>query len=169
MSESVFWAAISPSKARVTVGDIQAFIQYVRQFNQPLQQIANISNVLQQDCGPLLNGYLNSSMSRKKRRILNTRLFWTMWMGRLNSEMCALVMIPEKTIIKDLSFSAKPGQKIAIVGPTGAGKTTLVKLLMRFYDVDSGEILVDGHNIRNFERADLAQDVRDGAAGYLAL
>ena len=100
----------------ITVGDIQAFIQYVRSFTQPIQQIANISNVLQQT---------------------------------------AAAAEPEKTIINDFSAIIQPGQKVAIVGPTGAGKTTMVKLLMRFYDVSEGAILLDGYDVRQFARNDL--------------
>ena len=141
-------------KGVVTVGDIQAFITYVRQFNQPLQQIANISNVLQQTAAAAerVFEFLNEpeeSPDTEYPVILDHVD------GSVEFRNVRFGYDPEKTIIKDLSFSAKPGQKIAIVGPTGAGKTTLVKLLMRFYDVDSGEILVDGHNIRDFERADL--------------
>ena len=141
-------------KGAVTVGDIQAFIQYVRQFNQPLQQIANISNVLQQTAAAAerVFEFLNEPEETPDTEY---PVILDHVDGSVEFRNVRFGYDPEKTIIKDLSFSAKPGQKIAIVGPTGAGKTTLVKLLMRFYDVDSGEILVDGHNIRDFERADL--------------
>ena len=102
---SIFAAA-----GTITIGDIQAFIQYVKNFTQPIQQLAQVS------------GYT-----------------------------------PEKTVIHNFSCNVKPGQKVAIVGPTGAGKTTMVKLLMRFYDVDSGEILLNGHNVRDFDRSDLRE------------
>ena len=141
-------------KGAVTVGDIQAFITYVRQFNQPLQQIANISNVLQQTAAAAerVFEFLNEP---EESPDTDNPVILDHVDGSVEFRNVRFGYDPEKTIIKDLSFSAKPGQKIAIVGPTGAGKTTLVKLLMRFYDVDSGEILVDGHNIRDFERADL--------------
>ena len=76
---------------------------------------------------------------------------------------------PEKIIVNDFCASVKPGQKVAIVGPTGAGKTTMIKLLMRFYDVSGGAILIDGHDIRDFRRQDFAFPVRYGPAGYLAV
>ena len=76
---------------------------------------------------------------------------------------------PDKTIIHDFSCTVKPGQKVAIVGPTGAGKTTMVKLLMRFYDVDAGSITLDGHDVRDFDRSDSARGLRHGAAGHLAV
>ncbi len=141
-------------KGMVTVGDIQAFIQYVRQFNQPLQQIANISNVLQQTAAAAerVFEFLNEP---EEVPDTDTPVVLENVDGSVEFRGVRFGYEPGTTIIKDLSFSAKPGQKIAIVGPTGAGKTTLVKLLMRFYDVDGGEILVDGHNIRDFKRADL--------------
>ncbi len=141
-------------RGTVTVGDIQAFIQYVRQFNQPLQQIANISNILQQTAAAaervfeFLNEPEEIAETSNPIKLAHVE-------GSVEFRDVRFGYNPETIVIKDLSFSAKPGQKIAIVGPTGAGKTTLVKLLMRFYDVDSGAILVDGHNIRNFERDDL--------------
>jgi ATP-binding cassette subfamily B multidrug efflux pump len=141
-------------KGTVTVGDIQAFIQYVRQFNNPLQQIANISNILQQTAAAAerVFEFLNEpeEVAETKNPIKLNHVE-----GAVDFRDVRFGYDPGTVVIKDLSFSAKPGQKIAIVGPTGAGKTTLVKLLMRFYDVDSGAILVDGHNIKNFRRDDL--------------
>ncbi len=138
----------------ITVGDIQAFIQYVRSFNQPLLQIANISNVLQQTAAAAerVFEFLNES-EEIPETISPIKLERVE--GRVAFQNVRFGYDPEEVIIKDFSFSAKPGQKIAIVGPTGAGKTTLVKLLMRFYDVNSGAILVDGHNIKDFSRTDL--------------
>ncbi len=140
----------------VTIGDIQAFIQYVRQFNNPLMQIANISNVLQQTAAAAerVFEFLNESeeIAETERPVVLDHVE-----GAVEFRNVRFGYDPDTTVIKDLSFSAQPGQKIAIVGPTGAGKTTLVKLLMRFYDVDDGEILVDGHNIRDFKRKTCAR------------
>lgn len=138
----------------ITVGDIQAFIQYVRSFNQPLLQIANISNVLQQTAAAAerVFEFLNESEEIAET---TSPVKLDHVEGRVAFQNVRFGYDPEEVIIKDFSFSAEPGQKIAIVGPTGAGKTTLVKLLMRFYDVNSGAIFVDGHNIQDFSREDL--------------
>jgi ATP-binding cassette subfamily B protein len=143
-------------RGTVTVGNIQAFIQYVRQFNNPLQQIANISNILQQTAAAAERVF---EFLNEPEEIAETEnpVELNHVEGSVAFRDVRFGYDPEEIIIKDLSFSAEPGQKIAIVGPTGAGKTTLVKLLMRFYDVDSGEILVDGHNIQDFRRDDLRQ------------
>jgi ATP-binding cassette subfamily B protein len=138
----------------VSVGDIQAFIQYVRQFNNPLMQIANISNILQQTAAAAerVFEFLNEpeEIAETENPVVLDHVD-----GRVEFQGVRFGYDPETVVIKDLSFSAMPGQKIAIVGPTGAGKTTLVKLLMRFYDVDDGAILVDGHNLKDFKREDL--------------
>ncbi len=138
----------------VTVGDIQAFIQYVRQFNNPLMQIANISNILQQTAAAAerVFEFLNEPEEIAETA---TPVKLDHVEGSVEFRDVHFGYDPETVVIKDLSFNAQPGQKIAIVGPTGAGKTTLVKLLMRFYDVDSGAIFVDGHNIQDFKREDL--------------
>jgi ATP-binding cassette subfamily B multidrug efflux pump len=138
----------------ITVGDIQAFIQYVRSFTQPITQIANISNILQQTAAAAERVFEflaepeevpDVANPIEPERIEGDVVFQNVQFG----------YNPDKIIIKDFSAQVKPGQKIAIVGPTGAGKTTMVKLLMRFYDVGKGAILVDGHNIKDFRRADL--------------
>jgi ATP-binding cassette subfamily B protein len=138
----------------ISVGDIQAFIQYVRSFYQPLTQIANISNVLQQTAAAAerVFEFLNEpeEIAETTDPVLLDKVF-----GSVEFKNVQFGYNPEEIIIKNFSFKANPGQKIAIVGPTGAGKTTLVKLLMRFYDVDKGAILVDGHNIKDFSRKDL--------------
>jgi len=138
----------------ITVGDIQAFIQYVQSFNQPLMQIANISNVLQQTAAAAerVFEFLNET-----EEIPDTTepIILKQVDGSVEFQNVRFGYDPDEIIIKDFSFTAKPGQKIAIVGPTGAGKTTLVKLLMRFYDVDGGAILVEGHDIKDFSRYDL--------------
>lgn len=138
----------------ITIGDIQAFIQYVRSFTQPLSQIANISNVLQQTTAAAERVF--KFLEEKEEISENTNpLKLEQIEGTVEFKNIQFGYNPEKIIIKDFSALAKPGQKIAIVGPTGAGKTTIVKLLMRFYDINSGSILVDGHDIREFSRHDL--------------
>jgi ATP-binding cassette subfamily B protein len=138
----------------ITVGDIQAFIQYVQLFNQPLSQIANISNVIQQTAAASEQVFQflgepeempDTTTPIKLEHVEGTVKFQNVKFG----------YDPDKIIIKNFSAEAQPGQKIAIVGPTGAGKTTLVKLLMRFYDLNDGAIFVDGHNITELTRNDL--------------
>ncbi len=141
-------------KGTITVGDIQAFIQYVRSFTQPITQLANISNVLQQTAAAaervfeFLEEAEEVEEASEPIKIENVS-------GHVEFKDVHFGYSPEKIIINDFSAEAEPGHKIAIVGPTGAGKTTMVKLLMRFYDVNSGSILVDGHDIRSFSRHDL--------------
>lgn len=139
---------------RLSVGDIQAFIQYVRQFNQPIMQIANISNILQQTTAAAerVFTFLDEPEEIEEK---TTDFDLSKVSGRVDFDHVNFGYAPGKTVIKDFSAHVKEGQKIAIVGPTGAGKTTIVKLLMRFYDVESGAILVDGHNIQDFSRDDL--------------
>jgi len=138
----------------ITVGDIQAFIQYVRSFTQPITQIANISNIFQQTAAAAerVFEFLNEpeEVSDPAEPVHPAD-----FQGLVEFKNVHFGYDPEKIIINDFSFYANPGQKIAIVGPTGAGKTTMVKLLMRFYDVNSGAITLDGHNIQDFARGDL--------------
>jgi ATP-binding cassette subfamily B multidrug efflux pump len=138
----------------ITVGDIQAFIQYVRSFTQPISQIANISNILQQTLAAAERVF---EFLAEPEEITDTTtpVRLSTVEGRVDFKNVRFGYSPDKIIINDFTFYAEPGQKIAIVGPTGAGKTTMVKLLMRFYDVNSGAILVDGHNIKDFKRDDL--------------
>jgi ABC-type multidrug transport system, ATPase and permease components len=139
---------------RLSVGDIQAFIQYVRQFTQPIMQIANISNILQQTTAAAERVF--TFLEEEEEVSESTTAFdLSKVSGRVDFDHVNFGYNPDKTVIKDFSAHIKEGQKIAIVGPTGAGKTTIVKLLMRFYDVKSGAILVDGHNIMDFSRGDL--------------
>lgn len=138
----------------ITVGDIQAFIQYVRSFTQPLMQIANVSNTLQQTAAAAERVFEFLEEDEEIPDPANPILL-TDFKGRVDFKNVRFGYTPEKIIIHDFSFYAEPGQRIAIVGPTGAGKTTMVKLLMRFYDVNGGAILLDGHDIRNFRRGDL--------------
>ena len=138
----------------ITVGDIQAFIQYVRSFTQPITQIANISNVLQQTAAAAERVFEFLDEAEEVPDPVEP-VHPADFQGLVEFKNVHFGYNPEKIIINDFSFYANPGQKIAIVGPTGAGKTTMVKLLMRFYDVNSGAITVDGHNIRDFTRGDL--------------
>jgi ATP-binding cassette subfamily B multidrug efflux pump len=138
----------------ITVGDIQAFIQYVRSFTQPLTQIANISNVLQQTAAAAERVFEFLAEKEEVAEAENP-LQLPAIAGRVEFDNVHFGYDPQKVVINDFCASIEPGQKVAIVGPTGAGKTTMVKLLMRFYDVNSGAIRVDGHDIREFARFDL--------------
>jgi len=141
-------------KGTITIGDIQAFIQYVRSFTQPIAQIANISNVLQQTMAAAERVFQFLAEPEEIPDTI-TPIHLDKSEGRVDFKNVHFGYNPDKIIINDFSFYAEPGQKIAIVGPTGAGKTTMVKLLMRFYDVNSGSILVDGHDVKDFTRGDL--------------
>lgn len=155
------WLAVNRG---LPVGDIQAFVQYVRQFTQPITQIANISNVLQQTIAAAERVF-EFLDEKEEEPDAPTVYLADSTAGRSGSQVQVDGSVqfshvhfgytPEKIIIHDFSVDVKPGQKIAIVGPTGAGKTTMVKLLMRFYDVNSGSISVDGHDIRSFSRNEL--------------
>ncbi len=145
------WLAI---RNAITIGDIQAFIQYNRMFSQPIAQIANVSNILQQTAAAAERVF--EFLAEPEEVVETPQPFQAEEvMGEVEFRHVHFGYDPEKIILNDFSAIAKPGQKVAIVGPTGAGKTTLVKLLMRFYDVNSGAILLDGHDIREFTRHDL--------------
>ena len=141
-------------KKAITLGDIQAFIQYIRSFTQPITQLANISNVLQQTAASAERVF---EFLAEPEEVAETTVPVVLLavQGRVEFKDVHFGYNPDKIIINDFCAIVMPGQKIAIVGPTGAGKTTMVKLLMRFYDVNSGAILVDGHDIREFTRYDL--------------
>lgn len=139
---------------RISVGDIQAFIQYVRQFNQPISQIANMSNIMQMTMAAAERVFTFLAEEEEVPDPQNP-VSPADVQGNVTFDHVHFGYNPNKIIINDFSAQVKKGQKIAIVGPTGAGKTTIIKLLMRFYDVDSGAILVDGHNIKDFRRNDL--------------
>jgi ATP-binding cassette subfamily B protein len=138
----------------ITVGDIQAFIQYVRSFTQPIAQVAQISNVLQQTAAAAERVFEFLGEAEEIEDIVDPVQVDCVE-GTVEFKDVHFGYNPDKIIINDFSIKVTPGQKIAIVGPTGAGKTTMVKLLMRFYDVNSGTILVDGHDICSFTREDL--------------
>ena len=147
------WLAI---KKAITVGDIQAFIQYVRQFTQPVTQIAQVSNMLQSTAAAAERVFEFLEEEEEDQTVPNP-VHVDKVEGRVTFEDVHFGYNPDKIIINDFSADVKPGQTVAIVGPTGAGKTTMVKLLMRFYDVNSGSVKVDGHDIRDFNRSDLRE------------
>ncbi len=138
----------------ITVGDIQAFIQYVRSFTQPISQLANISNILQQTAAAAERVFEFLAEEEQVKEDDNP-VELSHVDGHVEFRNVQFGYDPETIIIHDFSTKVKPGMRVAIVGPTGAGKTTLVKLLMRFYDVDKGAILIDGHDIRTLKRAEL--------------
>ncbi|MCG3259481.1 MAG: ABC transporter ATP-binding protein [Candidatus Heimdallarchaeota archaeon] len=147
------WLAIQEA---IGVGDIQAFIQYVRNFTRPIAQLANVSNVLQQTAAAAERVFEfieePEEVAEKADPVRLEKV-----KGFVEFKNVNFGYDPEKIIIHNFSAVAKPGQKIALVGPTGAGKTTMVKLLMRFYDINSGAIFVDGTNIYEFSRKDLRE------------
>ncbi|EGT3607088.1 ABC transporter ATP-binding protein [Clostridium perfringens] len=141
-------------KSVITVGDIQAFIQYVRSFNQPIAQMAQVANIMQSTAAAAERVFEFLDEKDEVKDPVNS-VDPSEIRGEVEFEDVHFGYNPDKIIINDFSVDVKPGQKVAIVGPTGAGKTTIVKLLMRFYDINSGSIKIDGHDIRDFKRADL--------------
>jgi ATP-binding cassette subfamily B multidrug efflux pump len=141
-------------RGRIALGDIQAFTQYIRGFTEPITQLANISNVLQQTVAAaervfeFLEAEEETPDPEQPVRLEGVD-------GRVEFQNVHFRYVPDTPVIRGFSARIRPGQKVAIVGPTGAGKTTLVKLLMRFYDVDDGAILIDGYDVRQFARSDL--------------
>lgn len=152
-------------KGRIKIGGIQAFMQYVRQLTQPVGQIASISNILQSTAAAAerVFEFLAEPEKEPDRPLVRINTDDSVpdtdtlvhFKGSVQFAHVSFGYIPGKTVIKDFSAIINPGQRVAIVGPTGAGKTTIVKLLMRFYDVDSGAILIEGYNIRDFDRQEL--------------
>ena len=147
------WLAI---KDVIEVGDIQSFIQYVRNFTQPIQQVAQVANMLQSTAAASERVFEFLEEEEEDQTVPDAVSIKGLE-GRVEFEHVRFGYNPEHTIIHDFSAKVEPGQKIAIVGPTGAGKTTMVKLVMRFYDVNSGAIKVDGHDIRDFNRSELRE------------
>ena len=143
-------------KQTIEVGDIQSFIQYVRNFTQPIQQVAQVTNMLQSTAAASERVFEFLEESEEDQTVSNPVSIEGME-GSVEFDHVHFGYYPDHTIINDFSAKVKPGQKIAIVGPTGAGKTTMVKLLMRFYDVNCGAIKIDGHDIRDFNREELRQ------------
>lgn len=141
-------------RGTITIGDIQAFIQYVKNFTQPIQQIAQVANQLQSMAAAAERVF--EFLAEEEEDIqVEDPVKLSEIRGSVEFSHVKFGYNPDQIIIKDFSAKVLPGQKIAIVGPTGAGKTTMVKLLMRFYDVNDGAILVDGHDIRDFNRQEL--------------
>ena len=140
----------------IEVGQIQSFIQYIKSFTQPVQQIAQVTNMLQSTAAASERVFEFLEEEEEDQTVENPVKLKNPE-GEVRFEHISFGYDPDQIIIHDFSAEVHPGQKVAIVGPTGAGKTTLVKLLMRFYDVNSGSIKVDGHNVRDFNRADLRE------------
>lgn len=141
-------------KRTIEVGDIQSFTQYVRSFTQPIQQVAQVANMLQQTAAASERVFEFLGEEEEDQTVQNPVPVEGLE-GRVEFDHVQFGYHPDHTIIHDFSAKVEPGQKIAIVGPTGAGKTTMVKLLMRFYDVNKGSIKIDGHDIRDFNRSEL--------------
>lgn len=144
------------ARGSISVGDIQAFIQYVRQFTQPITQIAQVSNMLQSMAAAAERVFEFLEEDEEENNAENP-VPPEKIEGNVEFEHVKFGYDPNKIIISDFSANVEKGQTVAIVGPTGAGKTTMVKLLMRFYDVNGGSIKVDGHDIRGFERSSLRE------------
>ncbi len=144
-------------QGRIQVGDIQSFIQYVKNFTQPIIQAAQVSNMLQSTAAAAerVFEFLDEA---EEDFLAEHPVHLTQMQGEVSFSHVQFGYDPEKIIIHDFNCQVQPGQTVAIVGPTGAGKTTMVKLLMRFYDVDRGEIRVDGYNIRDFNRSELREN-----------
>ena len=150
--------SIFAARGIITIGDIQAFIQYVRNFTQPIQQLAQVSNMLQSMAAASERVFEFLGEPEEEQNADPARRADPACIdGQVTFDHVKFGYTPEKTVIRDFSCDVKPGQKVAIVGPTGAGKTTMVKLLMRFYDVNSGAITLDGHNVKDFDRSALRE------------
>ena len=142
----------------ITVGDIQAFIQYVRNLTQPIAQLAQVSNMLQ-SMAAAAERVFEFLAEDEEDQMAENPVQLDKAKGMVDFEHVQFGYTPDKIVIQDFTSHVDPGQTVAIVGPTGAGKTTMVKLLMRFYDVNSGAIKIDGHNIKDFNRADLRKNI----------
>lgn len=144
---------------KISIGDIQAFIQYVRSFNQPIAQVANVANQLQSTAAAaerifeIIDEEEEVDIDTAPEEVIDVDHV----KGQVAFEHVHFGYTPEETVISDFSFTAQPGQRVAIVGPTGAGKTTIVKLLMRFYELNDGRIMIDGCDITKLSRANLRE------------
>lgn len=148
--------SVLAARSAISVGDIQSFIQYVKNFTQPITQVAQVFNMLQAMAAAAERVF--EFLEEEEEDILAENPVKDVKIeGAVTFDHVRFGYTPDKTIIHDFSSEIEPGQMIAIVGPTGAGKTTVVKLLMRFYDVDKGAILIDGHNIKDFNRSELRE------------
>ena len=152
----VILGGVLAAKKTIEVGDIQSFIQYVRNFTQPIQQLAQVANMLQSTAAASERVFEFLEEEEEDQTVPNPVSVEGLE-GNVTFEHVHFGYNEDKIIINDFSVDVKEGQKIAIVGPTGAGKTTMIKLLMRFYDVNSGAILIDGHNVKDFNRSELRQ------------
>ena len=148
--------AILASSGAIQVGDIQSFIQYVRNFTQPITQMAQVSNMLQ-SMAAAAERVFEFLAEEEEEQHAGSPVPPSSIQGQVTFDHVRFGYDPNKIIIHDFSAAVQPGQTVAIVGPTGAGKTTMVKLLMRFYDVDGGAIRVDGHDVRDFNRSELRE------------
>ena len=144
---------------KISIGDIQAFIQYVRSFNQPIAQVANVANQLQSTAAAaerifeIIDEEEEVDIDTAPEEVIDVDHV----KGQVAFEHVHFGYTPEETVISDFSFTAQPGQRVAIVGPTGAGKTTIVKLLMRFYELNGGRIMIDGCDITKLSRENLRE------------
>ena len=152
----VILGGVLAAKKTIEVGDIQSFIQYVRNFTQPIQQLAQVANMLQSTAAASERVFEFLEEEEEDQTVPNPVSVEGLE-GNVTFEHVHFGYNEDKIIINDFSVDVKEGQKIAIVGPTGAGKTTMIKLLMRLYDVNGGAILIDGHNVKDFNRSELRQ------------
>jgi ATP-binding cassette subfamily B protein len=143
-------------RGTIQIGDIQAFIQYVKNLTQPVQQVAQVTNMMQQ-MAAAAERVFELLEEKEEVQVVENPVTTKGIKGDVSFKNVRFGYNPEQVIIKDFSAEVKAGQQVAIVGPTGAGKTTMVKLLMRFYDVNSGEIDLDGHNVKDFNRRELRE------------
>ena len=141
-------------RGTITIGDIQAFIQYVKNFTQPIQQVAQVTNMMQQ-MAAAAERVFELLEEEEEVQVVEHPASVEDIKGEVDFRHVKFGYDPEKIIIHDFSVHVDPGKQVAIVGPTGAGKTTMVKLLMRFYDVNEGAILLDGHNVTEYNRREL--------------
>ncbi len=148
--------SVLAARGAIAVGDIQSFIQYVKNFTQPITQVAQVFNMLQSMAAAAERVF--EFLEEEEEDVFAQNPVKDVKIeGAVTFDHVRFGYTPDKTIIHDFSSEVSPGQTIAIVGPTGAGKTTIVKLLMRFYDVDAGAILIDGHNVKDFNRSELRE------------
>ena len=143
-------------KNAIEVGDIQSFFQYIRNFTQPIQQIAQVTNMLQSAAAASERVFEFLEEEEEDQKVDHAAATDGLNVN-VTFDHVAFGYDPNQLIIHDFSAKVKDGQKIAIVGPTGAGKTTMVKLLMRYYDVNKGSIRIDGHDVRDFNRKELRE------------